>query len=966
MKFSHHTTRRLSVALTMGGLAALGLLLYSPIFGQFSRDLITQPIDESKLVTVYRSTRFEATPLNDRGPVPDSFPLPHMLLQLKRSPTMEAELAQYIETLTDKKSPNFRKWISAQEIGEKYGPTQDDLATITTWLQSHGLTVNGIQPNRMVIDVSATAATLRSAFHTQVDFLNVNGVQHFANMTNPKFPAALLPVVVGLVQIHDFAPDMHKVPYSPNYYVSATLNPLVPADFETIYNINPLFRQGYHGEGQTITIVEDSDTYKTDVAVYRSTFLSKYTGTVTTTHPTGSNTCTDPGTNAADGEADLDGEVASAMAPNATIVIAACADTTTFGGLLALENLVNSVTPPSIVSMSYGVCEAANYLPSNIAFSSAFQTAAAAGSSIFVSTGDAGSSQCAGDFTNGTLYAYPGIGITGWGESIYNVSVGGTDYEDVYNANKPANGGLPTTTYFASTNTPTDGSAKSYVPEIPWNDSCAGYLIYNYEGYTASAGSGGFCNSTLAKTNNAFLSTGAAAGGPSACATGGTNTDQTSYLEVADSCTGYAKPSWQAGTFGNPADGVRDVPDVSMFASNGFWGHYAVVCFSDTTEGGTSCAGAPSTWSGFGGTSVATPLMASVQALVNQYQNLNRIGNPNPTYYAIAKAQYANTGTACYSVNLPGRRGLETSCAFQDITQGDNNVDCRANGTQVVNCYLPTTGTTVQGAISTQPLNQGTVTSGGTGYTSAPTCTLAAPSNLNQYISPQNTVIYAGGSQAACTATIATTASPATGSLTIAGTPSAAFAGVTVTVGATTYTFETTLTAPNQVLLYTSGSSTSTKKTDTAKNLEAVINNNSSQCTGGSGCIYTGQTANSAATATESSNVVSLTASTAGTAGNFALGSSNTADVTFSGGSNGQNPGYVNSITITNGGQGYAGGTACALTGGGGSGATCVAAATTTTAAPSYQPAWGATPGWDFATGLGSVNAYNLAINPAW
>ena len=351
----------------------------------------------------------------------------------------------------------------------------------------------------------------------------------------------------------------------------------MPADFQTIYNVNPLLRQGVDGRGQTVTILEDSDSYSGDVAKYRSTFLGKYTlGSFSTVHPTGSNTCTDPGATAADSESDLDGEVASAMAPNANIVLAVCADTTTFGGLLALENLVGSA-PPSIVSMSYGVCEADNYLPSNAAFSTAFETAAAAGSSVFVSSGDGGASGCGGEFGEST-YDAAGIGITGWGESVYNVSVGGTDFEDLYNALKPANGGLPTSTYWSTTNLPTDGSAKSYIPEVPWNDSCAGYLIYNYKGYITPYGTGtspnGFCN---ASGQTAYHSIAAAAGGPSACATGGTNPDQTSYLEVADSCVGYAKPSWQSGVFGNPADGVRDIPDVSLFASNGFWGHYAVV-----------------------------------------------------------------------------------------------------------------------------------------------------------------------------------------------------------------------------------------------------------------------------------------------------------------------------------------------------------------------------------------------------
>ena len=748
MNLSRHHLRGLSVGLTMGALVALGLLVYRPVFGDFPRDLITQPIDESQLVTVFHSTRPEANAQNDRGAVPDSFPLPHMLLQLKRSPEMEAELSQYVEQLTDKKSANFHKWISAQEIGDKYGPSQSDLSVIRSWLESHGFTVGGIEPNRMIIDISGTSANLRGAFHTQVDYLSVNGVTHFANMSNPKFPAALAPAVLGLVQIHDFSPQMHKIPVNPDYNAGSGLQVLVPADFETIYNVNPLFRQGIHGEGQTITIVEDSDSYKNDISTYRSTFLSKYSGTVTTTHPTGMISCTDPGTNLADGEADLDGEVASAMAPNATIVLAVCADATTFGGLIALENLVNSGTPPSIVSISYGECEAFNGATSNAAFSNAYQTAAAAGSSIFVSSGDAGSSQCAPLFTGGTAYAYPGTGITGWGESIYNVSVGGTDFEDVYNAGKPANGGLPTNTYFSATNTPTDGSALSYVPEIPWNDSCAGYLITNYKGFTSAVGTSGFCNSTTATTNNAFLSTGAAAGGPSGCATGGGLADQTSSALVDGTCAGYAKPSWQKGIFGNPSDGVRDIPDVSMFASNGFWGHYAVVCFSDTTEGGTSCAGAPSTWAGFGGTSVATPLMAGIQALVNQYHGLNKFGNPDPIYYSIAAQQFGASGnSSCYSVNLPARRGLESSCAFQDVTQGDNSVDCRINGQIQASCYLPS-GT--NGAISTQAISNVTVTAAGSGYTSA-TCTIAGPYNLYPYLSPFGTPIYPGGTQATCT-----------------------------------------------------------------------------------------------------------------------------------------------------------------------------------------------------------------------
>ena len=85
-------------------------------------------------------------------------------------------------------------------------------------------------------------------------------------------------------------------------------------------------------------------------------------------------------------------------------------------------------------------------------------------------------------------FAITGIGVTGWGETIYNVSVGGTDFEDVYNASE---GGAALSTYWNSTNSPTFGSAKSYIPEIPWNESCASFLIYHVEGFNAPYGTSG-------------------------------------------------------------------------------------------------------------------------------------------------------------------------------------------------------------------------------------------------------------------------------------------------------------------------------------------------------------------------------------------------------------------------------------------------------------------------------------------
>jgi subtilase family serine protease len=891
-----------------------------------------------------------------------------MMLQLKRSPVLESELVQYIGQLTDKSSPNFHHWLTAQQLGEKYGLAQSDLDTIKSWLQSHGFTVDRVYPNRMVIAFSGTAGMIRNAFHTEIHYLEVNGQSHYANMGDTRIPAALAPAVVGVVSMHNFKPHAHSI-LRTDYTVAAGTYSLVPADFQMIYNLNPVFRQGIHGEGQTIAVVEDSDTYGADVATYRSTFLPQYSGTVVTTHPGG---CTDPGTNAADGEADLDAEVASAIAPNATIQVATCADTTTFGGLIAIQNMLAS-SPPHIISMSYGECEVASTPSTNAAFFTAFQAAAALGVSVFVSSGDAGASGCAPDFfTGASLYAYPGIGITGWGETPYNVSVGGTDFEDEYNALKPANGGLPQSTYWNATNNPAYGSALSYIPEIPWNDSCASYLIANLKGFATTYGTAGFCNSSTATTNNAFLTTAAAAGGPSNCATG--NAGQPLQDVTTGTCAGYAKPSWQSGIFGNPTDGVRDIPDVSLFASNGIWGHYAVVCFSDTTNGGKACSGAPSTWSGFGGTSVATPMMAGIQSLVNQHWGTAWTGgafggNPAPTYYSIANAEFGGSGNSnCYSINQPaGRRGLGTACTFYDVTQGDIDVNCRTNGSITSNCYHPT-GT--NGVLSTGQVTSVVASPGGSGYTAAPTCTIVGPSNKSSYISPQGTTLWAGGTQATCTATVASTTSKST-STANANAGYLPGAGTTMTVGAITYTWVTTLTAANQVTI-----TGMTTELQVAQNMEAALNANAAQCgipTGGP-CFGPGTVANPAVTVAITSARLTLTAVNNGCAVvpfdqndsgygvNPFIFSTNTG---YLGG--GALPGQICAYTVTAGGTGYQGNPTCTVSGGtGGTGAGCQAINGTSTAPVSYQPAFGATPGWDFATGLGSVNAYNLVFNTAW
>jgi len=289
------------------------------------------------------------------------------------------------------------------------------------------------------------------------------------------------------------------------------------------------------------------------------------------------------------------------------------------------------------------------------------------------------------------LAAVSGINVGAYSSTPYNVAVGGTDFADSYFGTN--------STYWSATNGPYYSSALSYVPEIPWNDSCASQLAAQYLGFPAPYGPNGFCNSPLGEAPGTGMGVVAGSGGPSGCAYGNPAIPGV----VGGSCRGYRKPLYQYLVYGNPRDGVRDLPDVSLFASDGFWGffyysygvwgHYYVVCYSNlsaTYVAGRPCVGDPSNWTGSGGTSFSAPIMAGIQAMINQTTEKYQ-GNPNFVYYLLAAFEYGFKGNSSCDSTLGNK--VDPHCVFYDVTLGDIDVNCLplvdSNGNTIgsFNCY---------------------------------------------------------------------------------------------------------------------------------------------------------------------------------------------------------------------------------------------------------------------------------------
>lgn len=714
-------------------------------------DRLTAKIDAQDRVVLSGNRHPLARAEFETRAAPSEHRMERMILVLRPDDVQAQALRQLIQAQHDPDSPSHHKWLTPERYAERFGISDSDVAVVSAWLQSHGMTIDQVSSGGRLLQFTGTVAQVEEAFHTPIRAYTVDGELHYANANDPEIPRALASVVLGVVSLHDFRsqPSIVRRDLSDAgntwYYNGIQQSALVPQDLVKIYDVSPLYTAGLDGTGQSIAVIGRSNIAIANVRTFRTSFG------LPANDPQIILNGKDPGIICGGDEAEayLDVEWAGALAKKATVKFVVSASTTTDGIFLASQYAVNQNLAP-IVSLSYGLCEKSLGTAGNQFFNSLWQQAATQGMSVFVASMDSGAAGC--DEMNAAV-AKGGLAINGLGSTPFNTAVGGTQFDDASNR----------TPYWSATNDPTtQASALGYIPEMVWNESASGLL---------SSGGG---VSTI-----------------------------------------YAKPAWQFG-LGVLPDGKRAIPDLAMPAAI----QDAYKIYADNQL------------MGVGGTSAATPVFASIMALVLQKVGQTQ-GLVNPALYALAYNQTYSGGAAVFhdivkgSNTVPGVTGYSAGPGY-DMATGLGSVDAA----QLVNHWLE--GKTlpnfqIAGATSTASVVPGASTSAtftvkaNNGFNSAVSFSVTGlPAGVTGSFAP---VSLTGSGSTILTLAAASSATSGTYALVIAGTAGGTShsAPLSLTVASPPPALSLTF-APSSIDVAAGASGTTTVTTTRGATFNAAVN----------------------------------------------------------------------------------------------------------------------------------------------
>jgi len=320
---------------------------------------------------------------------------------------------------------NTPESINTEELGERYGANPADATLVADVLGRYGLTVTEFQIGSRRLKVTGMVAAMQAAFGTSLTSVTSalpdgsGHVTHRYRTGSLSVPSELSGIIVAVLGLDDrpvAQAHFRRLTKAASAGVATPhagtpgAVPLTALQVASLYD----FPANTDGAGQTIAIIELGGGYN-------ASDLSTYFSGLNLSVPTVTAVGVDGGSNSpggsADGEVELDIEVAGAVAPSASLVVY-FAPNTDQGFSDAISDAIHATPTPIAVSISWGGPETSWSSQSMSAMNSAISDAAALGATVTVAAGDNGSSDNPSS-TSGVAVDFPA-------SSPYSLACGGT------------------------------------------------------------------------------------------------------------------------------------------------------------------------------------------------------------------------------------------------------------------------------------------------------------------------------------------------------------------------------------------------------------------------------------------------------------------------------------------------------------------------------------------------------------
>jgi kumamolisin len=289
------------------------------------------------------------------------------------------ELDQLLKEQIDPSSSNYRKFLTASQFDERFGPTAEQLDRVTSELQQAGFQISNISSNRVLVYAKASSAIVENFFKTEIHSVRQeDGSDRYMNVRPALLPDTLVPLVLA---VHVDNLIVAKVGVNRDSITGPIQGPdggYTPVALAKSFKF-PV-QSGHNGTGHTAAIIIDSNVADTDLNSFFSYFPIKRTGTINREIVSGTGA-----TNSDVDETALDTETIGGLAPGANIIlylIGALTSTDIDGA----ANQIVSDNKAEAVNMSFGGNEF-----TDATFEAALQKGNAQGITFVAASGDKGS-----------------------------------------------------------------------------------------------------------------------------------------------------------------------------------------------------------------------------------------------------------------------------------------------------------------------------------------------------------------------------------------------------------------------------------------------------------------------------------------------------------------------------------------------------------------------------------------------